>query len=172
MTPRYPAGMAKKTMATVLSENLKWLMGQHKGELDSTTKIEKRAKARGRTISQRTVHRCVSGLNNDQPYFASTDALDALGAAFGIEPWLLINPKLPEIYLQGRLSLEEREKVERILQLQSELSPAGKAATQAELFADAPPAVKEMMQADPYRDDKLVEKGWSAAGKAVSRRVG
>lgn len=70
------------------------------------------------------------------------------------------------MHAQRQLSLEEKEKVDQIRRLYAELSEPA----QAELFGGSE-AVKEIMKPDPYPSEKLVERGWSAAGKAVSRKT-
>lgn len=162
--------MTPAALAKLLSENLNWLMSQHKGALDSSTKVAAQARKKGHELGQRTAHRAIIGKKDGgEPAVSTTETIAALAAAFGIKPWELLHPDLPTLYSQTKLSIEEREKVQKIRDETVGLSPAARAQLQADLFGSE--ELKEVMHADPYPSAALERKGWSAAGKAVSKRT-
>lgn len=162
--------MNPAALAQLLSENLNWLMDQHKKALDSSAKVAAKAREKGHALSQRTAHRAITGKRDDeQPAISTTETIAALAAAFGIKPWELLHPDLPTLYAQTKLALQEQEAVRDLRERALELSPAARAQLQADLFGSE--ELKEVMRADPYPSAGLVRKGWSAADKAVSRKV-
>lgn len=118
--------MAKRSISELLSANLKWLI-EHDGELISTPKIAKRAKELHMNASQRTVHRVLTGVNEKgERYYASTESVEGIAAAFGLEAWELIHPDLPTIYAEKKLSRDEREKVRALREQIATLSESAR----------------------------------------------
>lgn len=114
--------MARRNISELLSANLAWLI-ENVPELDSTPKIANRAKQLHMSASQRTVHRALTGVNEKgERYYTSSESLEAIAAAFGLDAWQLIHPDLPTMYSAQRLSPQERERVRALRQQISELS--------------------------------------------------
>lgn len=72
-----------ETAEKVLSDNLRWLMGQS-SDLNSQAKLAAKAK-----IDQRTVGRI---LNSE--HMPTLDKISALATAYAVEPWQLLAPGL------------------------------------------------------------------------------
>lgn len=157
--------MAKKSSAAaILAANLQALQRVAGAELKSQPKIASKAK-----IGQRTVGRALKG-----EVSTTIGSLEGLASAFGVEPWQLLHPDGAMLAAQQRLTLDEERALKEVEDKIAALSKPAKAkllADQPELFGSASGIVKEIIEADPYPSAGLERKGWSAAGKPVSRKT-
>lgn len=148
---------AEKGVRELLAANAKAIREARKL---SQPDVSKAAKKHHQAIDSGTVSRIER--QNIPP---SVDTLAALAAGLGVEPWQLLHPDGPRIAAQHKLSLDEHEKVEKILEQIGQLSKPA----QAELFGKSE-VVREIMQQESPSNTTLEQKGWSAAAKQPSRR--
>lgn len=144
-----------KTLSDVLAANLTRLQEEQKDELGSQPKIAAKTARIGKRIGQRTVGRALKG-----EVSTTIGSLEALAAAFGVEPWqLLVPPPEPE----AKPTAEDIRKVEEVKGVFASLTPA-----QRELFVHT----EEGKSLVPhYPVEKMDARKWSAAAKRPSRRA-
>lgn len=150
--------METKNAATILWSNIKVLMDHLYGK-ENLNQL-----ARDARIGAATVMR-IKKLEGGTRLSTLIDLTKAF-KALHLQPWELLHPDGATLALQRKLSLEQRDKIQHIRTLISELpGPA-----QRELFGGSR-EIKEMLEKDPYPDERLEERGWSAATKPVSRKT-
>lgn len=146
-----------KSLREVLAENVKAIRGARKM---SQPDVAKAAKKRHHQIDAGTVSRI-----ERRSFPPSVDTLEALAKGLAVDAWHLLHPEGAAIAAQHVLSLEESEKVEKLLEQISELSKPA----QAELFGKSE-TVREIMKSESATNERLIQKGWSAAAKTPSRK--
>lgn len=147
-----------KGVRHLLAENLKAIRAARRM---SQPDVRDAAKRRGYAIDPTTISRIEL-----QKFPPTIETVETLAKGLGVEPWQLLHPDGAQIAAQHKLSLDEQEKVEKLLDEISQLSKPA----QAELFGKSE-TVREIVKAESASNDRLEQKGWSAAAKTPSRKT-